>query len=120
MRSRYSAYATLAYQYIADTYAELPRATLDANTLAAHDKATQWKALEVLQAQGDTVSFKAYYLADGQYYCMHEISQFVKENGQWRYLKGEMQNGAGKLDIGRNSACPCNSGKKFKRCCASA
>ena len=24
-----------------------------------------------------------------------------------------------KLEIGRNSPCPCNSGKKFKKCCGS-
>lgn len=118
MRSRYTAYATSAYPYIITTYAKGPRAELNLDTLMATDDSSQWKRLEVLSAYDNIVSFKAFYVIEGQYYCMHEISQFVKEDGQWRYENGEMQNDTGKLNIGRNAPCPCNSGKKFKRCCS--
>ncbi|MBN8445434.1 MAG: SEC-C domain-containing protein [Gammaproteobacteria bacterium] len=34
---------------------------------------------------------------------------------QWRYIDGVLSNRPSK-SIGRNDACPCGSGKKFKQC----
>lgn len=118
MRSRYSAYAKGAYPYILATYATPPRLSLSASSLAEHDKATHWRRLELVQAQDNEVEFKAYYQVQGQYYLMHEVSEFVQENGEWRYSDGHIQPDSGKLILGRNSSCACGSGQKFKRCCA--
>ncbi|MEZ5505160.1 MAG: YchJ family metal-binding protein [Gammaproteobacteria bacterium] len=44
---------------------------------------------------------------------LHERSRFVKEDGRWFYLDGEM------LPLpspGRNDPCWCGSGQKFKKC----
>lgn len=118
MRSRYSAYATAQYPYILDTYAQASRSGLSVQSLAAHDNATHWKRLEVVKAHSNEVEFKAYYVNQGEYFCMHERSCFTKENEHWRYVSGQIQGDSGKLDIGRNTLCPCGSAKKFKRCCA--
>ena len=40
-------------------------------------------------------------------------SSFIKEDGTWKYLDGELYNSK----IERNESCPCGSGKKFKKCC---
>ena len=32
-------------------------------------------------------------------------------------LAGKKQSTAKKIKVGRNDKCPCNSGKKFKKCC---
>jgi SEC-C motif-containing protein len=117
MRSRYSAYVQQAYDYILASYAAPERLKLSSLELAKHDEATQWLRLDVQKAQGSEVEFKAYYRSLGQYYVMHEISHFVQEDGEWCYSSGKIQQGSGKLDIGRNSVCVCGSGKKFKRCC---
>ena len=117
MRSRYSAYATKHYPYILLTYAESEKQNLDIESLKTHDQQTQWKRLEIIRAKDNEVEFKAYYMSSGDYYCMHERSQFVQENEHWLYQSGEMLQQTGKLDISRNSICPCGSKKKFKRCC---
>ena len=46
---------------------------------------------------------------------VHENSRFVKEQGQWFYVDGDLKSQA---KVGRNDPCPCGSGKKYKRCCA--
>lgn len=53
--------------------------------------------------------------------CHHERARFVKEHGAWKYQDGTIiGEGSFKLPIplvGRNDACPCGSGKKYKKCC---
>ena len=46
-----------------------------------------------------------------------ETSDFETEAGEWRYTTGLLHDDTGKLSIGRNDACLCDSGKKFKQCC---
>lgn len=44
----------------------------------------------------------------------------MKENGYWsNYLSGERPETYVRAEpkIGRNEACPCGSGKKYKKCC---
>lgn len=48
-----------------------------------------------------------------------ERSRFVQEEGYWFYLDGELPQSGRVEKVGRNSPCPCGSGKKYKRCCAS-
>lgn len=44
----------------------------------------------------------------------YEISDFEKEVGEWWYIIGLFYDDIGKLSIGRNDVCLCDSGKKFK------
>lgn len=121
MRSRYTAYFIADYEYILNTYNFHTRPDMSATDLKDANQGTQWLRLEVRgnskQEAPNKVEFKAYYKVTKDIYCMHEISNFSKVDGQWQYVDGEMLEGTGILKIKRNEACICGSKKKFKHCC---
>ncbi len=91
MRSRYSAYVRGDVKYLLHTWhvSTRPR-TMDA------DRAVKWLGLEILMtdeggdAQG-VVEFVACYKVNGKACRLHERSRFVKENGQWFYVDGDIK-----------------------------
>lgn len=91
MRSRYSAYVLKLENYLFATWHPNTRpATLD---LAADN--SRWLGLEVKQripesADRATVEFVARYKIAGRAYRLHERSHFVREDGRWLYVVGEM------------------------------
>ena len=91
MRSRYSAYVLKLADYLLATWHPSTRPSeLD---LAADT--TKWLGLEVRRHQVDddrhaTVEFVARYRIDGRGHRLHEISRFVREDGRWYYLSGEL------------------------------
>jgi SEC-C motif-containing protein len=133
MRSRYSAYATEAADYIYQTYAQASRALQSIADISAWAKETKWLKLTINAASDytelnavnadnkgqhlPTVCFSAYYQYQGEYFLVKETSRFVVENGQWRYLDGEVSNNEALIAPKRNQACFCDSDKKFKQCC---
>ena len=65
--------------------------------LTAQQPPPSWLGLEIRQHQTDgdhaTVEFVARYrLGGGRAQRQHEISRFVRENGLWYYLDGELKN----------------------------
>lgn len=92
MRSRYSAYVLRDAAYVLATWhADTRPANLD----LAQDDGTRWLGLSVRrheQAGPDaaTVEFVARYRLAGRGQRMHETSRFVRENGRWYYVVGEM------------------------------
>jgi len=90
MRSRYSAYALKLTDYLLTTWHPSTRpATLD---LASDNE--KWLGLEIKKhaiqsAEHATVEFVARYKIAGRAHRLHEISRFVRENGQWFYVDGE-------------------------------
>jgi SEC-C motif-containing protein len=133
MRSRYSAYATEAADYIYQTYAQASRALQSIADISAWAKETKWLKLTINAASDytelnavnadnkgqhlPTVCFSAYYQYQGEYFLVKETSRFVVEKGQWRYLDGEVSNNEALIAPKRNQACFCDSDKKFKQCC---
>ena len=115
MRSRYTAYAMGNMAYLTSSWHAATRpATVEANS------EIEWLGLTVLSFRaGGTadlkgnVEFIARYRAHNALAQVHENSRFIKEQGQWFYLDGDLIAN----DVGRNSPCPCGSGKKFKKCC---
>ncbi|MBC3764264.1 YchJ family protein [Neptunicella marina] len=102
MRSRYSAYVVKQYQYIFNTYsAKHPDRPLSVDELREHANGTTWLGLKIEKTSvaGDTgeVEFRAMYQVDNQLYQLHELSQFIKENHQWRYLSGRIFDDSGRL-----------------------
>lgn len=93
MRSRYSAYVLKMTPYLLHTWHPDSRpATLELAT-----DHTKWLGLEVKKhtvesENGATVEFVARYKIDGRAHRLHEISRFVREDGQWFYLDGEFPN----------------------------
>jgi SEC-C motif-containing protein len=96
MRSRYSAYVLKLADYLLATWHPDTRPVeLD---LSADD--TKWLGLEVKKhAQQDdshaSVEFVARYRIAGKGHRLHELSRFVREDGRWYYVDGELMGGAG-------------------------
>jgi len=96
MRSRYSAYVLKLEGYLLATWHPDTRPSeLD---LSADD--TKWLGLEVKRhAQSDdshaTVEFVARYRIAGKGHRLHDLSRFVREDGRWYYVAGELMGGTG-------------------------
>lgn len=90
MRSRYSAFATHAADYLVATTHISQRNYHSKSDILHWAVSNQWKKLEVLHATENTVEFKAYY-TDSQLvsHIHHEFSNFIFENGSWYYVDGE-------------------------------
>ena len=126
MRSRFSAYATKAGQYIFDTYGAQPQLSQSVTEIQAWADECLWLALAVHNTTESTVEFSAYYVVDNTLCELREKSNFTLEQGRWRYIDGDITVHNEITNIKRNEICPCNSyptawsakkGKKFKHCC---
>ena len=90
MRSRYSAFASGAADYLANTTHISKRRYLNKKEILAWSKANKWLKLEVLASTETTVTFKAYYLDENLKAQVHyEHSTFKFENNRWFYVDGE-------------------------------
>lgn len=93
MRSRFSAFALGDVAYLLRSWhprTRPPRLVLDPRQ--------RWTRLEVLDtAQGGLldhtgiVEFRAHYRQPGGSGTLHERSRFVREQGRWVYLDGELR-----------------------------
>ncbi|HEV2608892.1 MAG TPA: YchJ family metal-binding protein [Noviherbaspirillum sp.] len=88
MRSRYTAYTQHNEPYLKSTW----HASTRPHDSIAQDDGTKWLGLEVRKhiAAGDkaTVEFVARYKVAGRAHRLHEISNFVREEGRWFYVDG--------------------------------
>lgn len=123
MRSRYTAYALHNGVYLQATWDVTKRP----ERIDFSKENIDWLRLEITETKKGgvkdnkgLVTFKAYYMQDGEEHVMNEISRFTKQSGRWFYLDGVIKS-IGKVGLqtntGKNAPCPCGSGKKFKRCC---
>lgn len=92
MRSRYSAFVLGDEAYLRQTWAA---ENLPAEPLL--DAAVKWLGLVILSTeaggeldQTGVVTFVARYKVNGRAGRMQERSRFVREQGLWRYLDGEV------------------------------
>lgn len=92
MRSRYSAYVALRDDYLLATWHPTTRpATLG----LANDAPTKWLGLDVRRhepqdADHAIVEFVARYKVNGRAHRLHETSRFVREDGRWLYVDGQV------------------------------
>lgn len=90
MRSRYSAFATGAADYLVNTTHISKRRLHNKKDILAWSQANKWLKLEVLASTETTVTFKAYYLDENLKAQVHyEHSTFKLEDGKWFYVYGE-------------------------------
>jgi SEC-C motif domain protein len=90
MRSRYTAFATGAADYLVATTHSSTRKFHKKADILDWSQSNQWIKLEVLAATATTVTFKAYYLDNQLKAQIHnEHSTFIFENGSWFYLDGK-------------------------------
>lgn len=128
MRSRYSAFVVKNMPYILKTHDPATRSDVDMDGNSKWANQAQWDSLEIKRVEGggpqDTegwVEFVAKYAIDGKPEQHHELSQFMREKGQWFFVGGKVLGletyQREQPKVGRNDPCSCGSGKKFKKCC---
>ena len=92
MRSRYSAYVLKLSDYLLASWHPSTRpGSLD----LAEDDGTKWLGLEIKRSQQQdenhaTVEFVARYRIAGRGHRLHELSRFVREDGRWFYVDGDI------------------------------
>ncbi|WP_345980479.1 YchJ family metal-binding protein [Sulfurimonas sp. HSL3-2] len=116
MRSRYSAYASANAEYLVKSTTKENSFIEDIPLILEFSKNVVWLKLDILHVEqkedSGIVEFRAFYFENGEIVVLHERSNFVKNEGVWKYDKGEFINSK----IERNEPCPCGSGKKYKKC----
>jgi SEC-C motif-containing protein len=121
MRSRYSAYVLGLVDYLVATTLPAQQAGLDREAMATWSAQSTWLGLDVESAEvlggapeHALVTFVArWHDAQGEH-SHRERSGFVQHAGRWYFIDPTVP-----LVAGRNDPCPCQSGQKFKKCCAS-
>ena len=128
MRARYTAYARGEIDFLMDSLHPDAAKDSDRKSTEVWAKSADWQGLEILTVSGgkekdDTgiVEFVAKFSIKGQLQRHHERAEFRRHRGSWTFYDGK-QIHPGPVEgplikLGRNDACPCNSGKKFKKCC---
>lgn len=98
MRSRYTAFALGAVDYLINTTAPEKRGEDDADILNDQVKYTNWTGLKILSTdlggrsdEQGTVEFEAAFETDEQSGTLYEKSNFRKENGFWLYVDGDVE-----------------------------
>jgi SEC-C motif-containing protein len=127
LRSRYSAFVTGNVDYILDTHHPETRAQIKREEVEDWSKNSDWRGLKIggsdrgqATDEDGVIEFIAEYLQEGRVVDHREKSEFRKHDGKWYFydvykakpIKHEV------APPGRNDACPCGSGKKYKKCCA--
>lgn len=92
MRSRYCAYTLRREDYLLATWHASTRPT---SLGLADEVPTKWLGLDVKrheQQDGEhaSVEFVARYKVNGRAHRLHEVSRFVREQGRWFYVDGEI------------------------------
>ena len=127
MRSRYSAFVMGNLDHLNRTHAAEIRADFDLLNAERTVEEAKWLGLEVrtvvdggIDDQTGQVEFVARFSRHGKTYVQHELASFCRENGAWMYRHGQINPKSPPRQVtktGRNEACSCGSGKKYKKCC---
>lgn len=93
MRSRYSAYALELEAYLLETWH--PETRPAQLSLQQETPKAQWIGLEIqnssqIDSENATVEFVARYRIGGRAHRLHEISRFLREEGRWYYVDGQV------------------------------
>jgi len=98
MRSRFTAFAIGAVDYLIDSLAPERRSPYEARMLAQELRHTEWLTLTIIDTAKGTpedssgeVEFDAHFKSqDGREGTLHERSNFRKEQGRWVYVDGDV------------------------------
>lgn len=124
MRSRYTAFVKRTLDHVERTHA--PEVFNDFNRAEAERLAEEceWHGLEISRATetGDTaeIEYVMRFRREEQDITQTASSCFRRDHGQWLYVSSSVNPHITQLrvtKVGRNDPCPCNSGKKAKKCC---
>ncbi|WP_199612041.1 YchJ family protein [Flocculibacter collagenilyticus] len=123
MRSRFTAYTLCNSNYIFQTYSKQSQLDNTVDDIDAWAKQVEFIKLDITNSDDialnnhatGQVEFIAHYLYGNEYHQLHELSDFIVENNEWKYHSGTIFERPSKI-LGRNDICPCGSEKKFKKC----
>ena len=96
MRSRYVAYAMKLDDYVLATWHSSSRpVALDSEIASEKPAPPKFIRLEVKNhsitgVDTASVEFVAWYKSGGRAFRLHEISRYIRENGWWWYVDGEV------------------------------
>ncbi|MFG2085134.1 MULTISPECIES: YchJ family protein [unclassified Spirillospora] len=92
MRSRFSAFAERDEAYLLKSWHPATRPER-----VGFDAMTRWTRLEIVREEGGgpgdgkgTVEFRAHYLEGSAPGELHEVSRFVRHDGDWVYVRGKV------------------------------
>ncbi|MGY8870501.1 MAG: YchJ family protein [Pseudomonadales bacterium] len=98
MRSRYTAFALGAIDYLIDTTAPEKRELIDRAIIAEQVQFTTWTGLKILDKEAGhkedsqgMVEFEAAFETEEDQCVLHERSNFFAKDGQWFYVDGEVE-----------------------------
>ena len=92
MRSRYSAFVLDLTDYLLATW----HASTRPSSIAPNETGMKWLGLEVrrhrvVDADHAEVEFVARSKLAGRAHRLHELSRFVREDGRWFYVDGDVR-----------------------------
>ena len=91
MRSRYSAYCTVAVDYLLATTHPSTRKYYSATAIKEWAELCTWQRLEIRDTSPTTVTFSAYFLDEDRVPSVHrEHSTFRLEQDTWYFVDGEV------------------------------
>jgi SEC-C motif domain protein len=128
MRARFTAYAQVKMDFIEQTHNPKLKKELDMDENREWAEKTKWLELQVFNTENGgpdddegVVEFKAKFDAGEGEQWHQERSFFNKIDGNWYFTDSKnpqqttfVRSGE---KVGRNDPCPCDSGKKYKKCC---
>ena len=128
MRARYTAYTRCEIDYLLKTVHPAKKGAYHTAAMRRWATESEWRGLEIIATDGGgpeddtgTVEFIARYAEKGKSREHHEIAEFRKQAGRWTFYDGRAPRPVTFVrktpKVGRNAPCPCNSGKKYKKCC---
>lgn len=139
MRSRYTAFTQQNWEYLIITSHPEEKKEMAKLGPDLIQDGVVWKRLEIMDTraggQDDSegqVNFVAHYhTKEGVEQTLRESSRFYKINARWVYSRKDstlppvpasLQKKPktfvrDEAKVGRNDPCPCESGKKYKKCC---
>lgn len=128
MRARYSAYAKVETDFLLQSLHPEKRDSHDSKQTNDWAAKSEWDKLEIISTEKGSetddsgiVEFIAHYRVKGERTRHHEVAHFIKNEGKWYFDDGDgvapRQVVRSEPKVGRNDPCPCNSGKKYKKCC---
>ncbi|MBV5335773.1 YchJ family protein [bacterium] len=125
MRSRYTAFSMGRIEHLDATHAPEVREDFNHDEAERTAREVTWTGLEILRAEESAdgtgvVEFVARFEHGGQTLNHRERARFRRIDDRWMYVDGDVnfKHPPRHVEkIGRNDACPCGSGKKYKKCC---
>ena len=95
MRSRYSAYALGRIDFIEHSMSGPALSQFNRQEAIDWSNSVKWLGLRIINAptassKSGLVEYTAFYSQNKIPHTLHEISEFRKENGEWKYVTGKI------------------------------